>query len=321
MSNNGKIRLALIGAGALANRVHYPSLAEFDDVEMAGLCDLIEEKLRATAGRFQIAHTFTDYKRMLDQLQPDAVYILMPPHQLFDLAVECLQRKLHVFVEKPPGITSEQTRNLARLAEKQGCLTMVGFQRRFAPVTVAVRERVEQRGHLMQCLARFLKSDMAEPYYNGAVDFLTSDIIHAVDNLRWMGGEVKRLVSTVHAFYAEIDNAFNVLMEFENGAAGMLVSNFMVGKRVFAIEMHAHNISAYVEPEDKAVIYRDGQAEGEVLLTMEAARSQEFHKYAGYYAENRHFIDCLKKGALPETNLADAVKTMELVDRIYRYRW
>ena len=41
-----KIRLALIGAGGMANSVHYPSLAEFPDVEMTGICDLMEKKLK-----------------------------------------------------------------------------------------------------------------------------------------------------------------------------------------------------------------------------------------------------------------------------------
>ncbi len=90
-----KIRLALIGAGGMANGVHYPSLAEFPDVEMAGICDLAEEKLVATAKKFHIPRTFTDYKKMLDEIKPDAVYILMPPHHLFDLVIECLKRKLN----------------------------------------------------------------------------------------------------------------------------------------------------------------------------------------------------------------------------------
>ena len=110
-----KIRLALVGAGGMANSVHYPSLAEFPDVEMAGLCDLMEEKLKTTADKFHIKKTFTDYKKMLDEIEPGAVYVLMPPHHLYDLVIECLNRKLNVFIEKPPGITTEQTKNMARL--------------------------------------------------------------------------------------------------------------------------------------------------------------------------------------------------------------
>ena len=312
-----KIRLALIGAGNMANSAHYPSLAEFPDVEMAGLCDLVEEKLITTAKKFKIKHTFTDYKKMLDEIKPDSVYILMPPHLLFDLVIESLNRRLNVFIEKPPGITTEQTKNMARLAEKNNCLTMVGFQRRFCPVIVEARKKVEERGPIIQCVARFMKNYFAGPYYNGAIDILTSDAIHAVDILRWMGGEVKKIVSSVKNFYAEYKNSFNALLEFENGAVGMLLANWVTGKRIFQVEMHAKGISAFAEPDDKAVIYKDNEEKGEIILTQEAVKSKEKHKYTGFFAENRHFINCLKEGKQPMTNFADSVRTMELVDRIY----
>ena len=313
-----KIRLALIGAGSMANSVHYPSLAEFPDVEMAGLCDLVPEKLKQTAEKFHIEKTFTDYKKMLDEVKPDAVYILMPPHHLFDLVIECLNRKLDVFIEKPPGITTEQARNMAYLAEKNDCITMVGFQRRFCPLIVKAREKVEARGPIIQCAARFMKNYFGGPYYNGAIDILTSDAIHAVDILRWIGGEVKKIVSIVKNIYAEYNNSFNALLEFESGAIGMLITNWVVGKRIFQVEMHAKGISAFAEPEDKAIIYKDNEEEEEVLSTQEVSKSKKIYKYAGFFDENRHFINCLKERKQPMTNFSDAVKTMELVDRIYR---
>ena len=90
----------------MANRVHYPSLASFDDVELVGLCDLDGEKLAATAEKFEIENTFGDYKEMIERTKPDAVYALMPPHVLFDVAMDVMQAGCHLFIEKPPGITT-----------------------------------------------------------------------------------------------------------------------------------------------------------------------------------------------------------------------
>ncbi len=314
------ITVAFIGAGSHANYAHYPSLAEMEDVRIAAVCDLSPERASATAQRWNIPRTYSDYRQMLQEIEPQAVYIIMPPHQMFDIVADCLNRRLHVFIEKPPGITVEQTRNLARLAEKNGCLTMVGFQRRFVPVVVQARRRVEERGAITQCLARFVKSGGTEPYYGGAVDILTCDAIHAVDNLRWMGGEVKKLVSSVKRFHSPVDNAFNALVEFENGAVGILLTNWVTGRRIYSVEMHSLNISAYAEPDDRAVIYRDGSLEPEVILNTEAAGSDAPHRYLGFYDENRHFIDCIRSGQQPQTCFADAVKTMELVERIARER-
>jgi predicted dehydrogenase len=84
--------------------------------------------------------------------------------------------------------------------------------------------------------------------------------------------------------------------------------------------MHAKGISAFVNPNESAVVYSDNKEEGLIITTKEAAKSDEFAKYYGYYDENRHFIDCVKEGKQPETSFLDAVKTMELVDAIYHSR-
>ena len=43
-----KVRVAMIGAGSMANSVHYPSLASFDDVEITAICELDPDRLTAT---------------------------------------------------------------------------------------------------------------------------------------------------------------------------------------------------------------------------------------------------------------------------------
>jgi virulence factor len=314
----GKVNVAVIGAGSLANAVHYPSLAEFDDVEIAAICDLNEERLKKTAEKFQVERTYKDYKKMVSEVDIDAVYIIMPPHHLFDLVIHCLKSKLNVFIEKPPGVVAEQTRNMALTAEKNDCLTMVGFNRRFIPVMVEAKRLVEERGPILQCAATFYKNSIgAGPYYDGAIDILSCDAVHAVDTLRWMGGEVTAVASDIRKLHADYDNSFNALMKFENGGTGFLLTNWVVGKRVHTFEMHAKGISAFVDANDEAVIYSDNKEDGKILKTQEVAGSSENYKFYGFYGENRHFIDCVKQKQMPDTNFADAFKTMELVGRIY----
>lgn len=55
-----------------------------------------------------------------------------------------------------------------------------------------------------------------------------------------------------------------------------------------------------------------------LLKGNELAKSKEIYKTYGYFAENRHFVDCLEKDISPETCLEDAVKTMRLVNAIQR---
>jgi len=314
-----KVRVGMIGAGSLANSVHYPSLAEFDDVEIAAICDLDEARLKTTAEKYEVENTYSDYKKMVSEVELDAAYVIMPPHHLFDLVIHCLDNKLNVFTEKPPGVTAEQTRNMALTAQRNDCLSMVGFNRRFIPLMVEVKKIVEERGPILQCAATFYKNSIgAGPYYAGAIDILTCDAVHAVDTLRWMGGEVVAAGSDVRKLHAEYHNSFNALLKFENGAAGFLLTNWVVGKRVHTFEMHAKGISAFIDADDKAVIYSDNKPEGQILKAQEVAGGTENHISYGFCSENRHFIDCVKQKRMPDTNFADALKTMELVERIYR---
>ena len=179
-----KIRIALIGGGGMANGVHYPSLAAFDDVELVGLCDLVPSKLGATAERFQIENTFTDYKQMLEATSPDAVYVLMPPQHLFAPVIHCLSQGHHVFIEKPPGLTLHQVQEMTLAAEQHNCKTMVGFNRRFIPLMRQVKAIVEEKGPVIQCMSTFHKNTPDALYYDGVIDVLTCDAIHAVDALR-----------------------------------------------------------------------------------------------------------------------------------------
>lgn len=315
--SESKVRLALIGAGGMANGMHYPSLAEMPDVEMAALCDIVEDKLHATADKFGIEKRYTNYRQMIEEVAPDAVYVLMPPHHLFDIVVHVLQQKLHCYIEKPPGVTSEQTRQLANLAEANGCLTMTAFNRRFIPLMRQCRDKVNSVAPINQCVSTFYKYHTGGPYYNGAIDVLSCDAVHAVDALRFMCGEVADCASAVRSLGKDFATSFTALVEFESGAVGVLLANWQTGGRVHQFEIHSAGASAFIDPDDKAILHLDNKLQAEIITANEAANSEvKYHSY-GFFGENRHFVDCLKAGIEPECNFRDSVRTMELVDLIY----
>lgn len=314
-----KVKIAFIGAGGMANLVHYPSLHSIQDAEIVGISDLMQDKLEQTAKKYNVKQTFTDYRELIEKTSPDAVYIIMPPHHMYDIAAYCLGLGLNIFIEKPPGITKEQTKQLANIAEKKGALTMTGFQRRFAPLMIEAKKMIDERGGTLQCQANFFKNFIDKPpYYNGAIDILTCDAIHSVDILRWIAGEPKKIASSVKSRFAGYDNCFYAMVEFESGAVGFLSANWVSGKRIYSVEIHGKGICAFVNPEESAVIYKDGEEKGCALSASELAGSGELFKLAGFYQENEHFINCIKTKKLPQTNFADSVKTMEFVERIYR---
>ncbi len=312
-----KVKVALIGAGAMANGVHYPSLAEFGDVEMVAISDLIEDKRVTTAERFGIPKHYHNYRTMLDEVSCQAVYVLMSPHHLYDIVIDCLKRKLDVFIEKPPAITTFQVASMARLAAENHCITMVGFNRRYAPMLTNARETAAKKGAIQQVGATFYKSD-SPLYFDGAVDIIGCDGIHAVDALRWLaGGEVVNVAAAVSQFDDVVPNAWNAVVGFDTGCVGVLQTNWNTGGRIHKFEVHARGYSAYIETQ---VDIEEVDAKGRRRRTIEdfVADPTEAKSSFGFDRQARAFIDAVKSRRQPSSSFSDAVKTMMLVDAIRR---
>jgi len=318
-----KVRVGMIGAGERANFAHYPSLAEMRDVEIAAICDLQEDRLNATAEKYQVEERYSDFKLMLRKIDLEAVYIIMNPTLLDPLVTYCLRQGKNVFIEKPPGIDLRETRKWAELAENKGCKTMVGFQRRFHPCVVEAKRTLEERGRILYCAASFHKYGEWKERTNS----LTYDVIHVIDLLRWIGGDIKRVHSLTGQLYSNIEdhmNFYTAMLEFETGGLGILNSNRTSGGRALYFEMHAKGISAYgnipgIPGVDSLLVQKDNEAyENAKFIKNEdlIGDNAPLTHIEGSFQANRHFIDCIKTDQIPITNFRDAVKTMQVVKEI-----
>src|SRR5574341_1720760 len=119
------VRVGVIGVGQPWH--HLPVLARLPGVTLAGLCDIDEERLKEASRTYGISGVFTDYKAMLREVSPQAVFVLPSVLRTVEIATDCIERGFHVFVEKPPGITAAQARGRADLARRRAVISMVGF--------------------------------------------------------------------------------------------------------------------------------------------------------------------------------------------------
>ncbi len=315
-----KLRVAFIGAGGRALMVHYPSLRDIPEAQLVAVAELDEQRLHKTCDLYDIKGRYSAYRQMLECERPDAVYAIMPPHHLFDICATVIEHGCHLIIEKPAAVTTEQIRQLAALARRHKVLTGVAFQRRFAPVIRRGKALCEKRGIVHTAHASFYKNWVGgTPYYRGALDMLTCDGIHAVDTLRYLcGGEVESVASDSRRLHADHWNVHLALVRFSSGATGLLLNNFMAGRRIFSVEVHSPGISFFGDPEEGGQLYADNKTEpiDELDPTILAGSAEDYRAF-GPYDINRHFVDCMLKGKDPETNFDDATKTMELVDAVY----
>lgn len=308
-------RAVVIGAGGMANTVHYPSLASLEDVEIAAICDVDAQRLTATADKYGVAGRYSDYRAMIEAEAPDAVYAIGQPHHMYDVWTWCLEHKLNLYIEKPMGITLHQARALAHLADKHGCITQVSFQRRSAPLVTQLRAECLRRGPITHALCRFYKCEI-KPYLQ-ARDHMMDDGVHAIDTLRWLcGGEVTRIHSVTKRVHTPDINFISALLEFDNGATGLMVNSWTSGRRIFSVEMHAPGICVEAEHEVGATLYADGDTAGVRYDTRAVAGSDQLFVYGGFQAKHREFVDCVRAGTQASSSFQDALKTMTVAEKI-----
>src|SRR5512138_388685 len=96
-----KTRLAVVGLGGIAQLVHLPILSKFKDVEIVAAAEINKSRLNIVADKFNIPERFQDYNKMLEQVEPDAVIIATPTNTHKQVAIDCLNAKKNIFVEKP----------------------------------------------------------------------------------------------------------------------------------------------------------------------------------------------------------------------------
>lgn len=92
---------------------------------------------------------------------------------------------------------------------------------------------------------------------------MMDDCTHSIDTVRWMcGGEVVGVESECRRIGTPDINWIGITLHFDNGSTGHVINNWASGRRVFRVQMHAPGVCVDADPEDKALLYRDGDAAG-----------------------------------------------------------
>lgn len=110
------LRSAVIGAGFISQE-HLKFLQTSEIVSPVGVCDLSQAAANYAAEHFNAGRAFTNYQDMLDELKPDVVHVLTPPHTHRKIGADCLQSGAHVICEKPITATIEEFHELWEIAK------------------------------------------------------------------------------------------------------------------------------------------------------------------------------------------------------------
>jgi myo-inositol 2-dehydrogenase/D-chiro-inositol 1-dehydrogenase len=312
------LRAGFVGAGTMAN-THAEALHVDGRVQIAGVVDPAVPAADAFAERWGGA-VAPDVAGLL-ALGLDAVFITAPNAQHVELTLTALRAGAHVFCEKPMATSLAEAADVLAAVRDAGRVYQTGFNRRHAPVYLAVRRAIEE-GRVQPHWAhvKMNRGELLEPAWVGDESvtggFLYESTIHMLDMLRWLLGDVAEVQGYgARVAYPQLDD-FALLLRFHGGVTATLCSSahatwLFPSERVELFGIHTalvteelDRVSATLAPRAPAAI-EDFSA----LPRLEKD---------GYLLGDRRFIDAVLGEALPSPDAEDGYRAVELVEACYR---
>jgi UDP-N-acetyl-2-amino-2-deoxyglucuronate dehydrogenase len=228
------IKAAIIGCGRISGH-HCRSLKQIPGADLVAVCDLVAEKGDIYAKEFN-RPSYTNYHEMF-QKHPEinVVAIATPSGMHFEHAMEIMTSyKKNLIVEKPTFMKPSQLEQAFDTAEKLNLAIFPVFQNRHNLAVKRVQQGINNgelgKVRLVSVRVRWCRPqryyDLAPWRGTFAMDggALTNQGVHHVDLIRKLGGEVKRVSSTMRTLGAniEVEDAATALLELENGAVGTI---------------------------------------------------------------------------------------------------
>ena len=126
---NSKLSHAAIGVGGMGwNDLN--ALARHPATHITAICDVDTDHLAKAAKAFPEARTYSDWRELLEKEgdKIDSVNVSVPDHMHFSIAYAAIQKRKHVYCQKPMCHDVAEVRTLTEAAVKQGVVTQLGTQ-------------------------------------------------------------------------------------------------------------------------------------------------------------------------------------------------
>lgn len=330
MNNNkpAKIRIGVIGCGAIAQVVHLPILSKMNDVQIVALVDPDKTKLAMLAEKYGVPQYFTDHQQCLALEDLDAVHICTPNHLHAAMAIDALSAGKHVLVEKPIARTVEEAENIVAESKKRKNILMVGMNQRFRPDAMILKNFVEgnELGKIFYTKAGWLqrreswnpKAWTRKKQTAGGGVFMDLGI-SLLDLSLWLMGNPKA-VSVYAAMYnhfqkENIEDSSTCMIRLDNNAMlSVEVSWTLLMEHDFMYtNLFGTAGGALLNP---LRIHKEMQG-NLVNITPTKIEKPESNRRKSYEYEIRHFVESIKNSRPVLSSGEEALDIMKIAEAIY----
>lgn len=329
-----KIKFAIVGCGRIAQR-HAEHIHTYG--ELVAVCDCVADKANALAAKYAAKAYYTIDDMLSNEKSVDIVAVCTPNGLHAEHGIKILKAGFHAIIEKPMALSVYDCGEMIKTAEKYNKRLFAIKQNRFNPPVAAVKQAIEDGrfGKIysvqLSCFWNRNK-DYYENSWKGTQDLdggtLFTQFSHFVDLLYWLIGDVRRAFALTgnfaHQDIIDFEDTGAVALEFYNGAIGTI--NYTVNSYNKNME---GSLTIFAE---KGTVKIGGQYLNELEYQNienfefkdlpEGKGPNNYGNYVGSMSNHdkiyQNLIDVLQKGDSIATNSFEALKTVEIIDKIYQ---
>jgi len=324
-----KIKVGIIGLGRVG-ALRYDLLSKDDRFDVVAVCDTKDALLAKYSHDVRV---YSNYKYLLRN-DVDAVFVCVPHTLTPKISIEALKRGLHVFLEKPPGVFLADAKAIKSYINNNQKV-QVGFNHRYMTHVCAAKAYASPKDILWMkgTYGRTTMSGEQEQWREikalGGRGILISQGLHMIDLMRMFAEDEFPNVYAIVKHYQGKWNEDNVmiLMESAHGISAMMHSSCVIGKNTFQLEIKCKrrtvkinglgmsSTKSYGYPDEITIL----DEEDECFIGNPPACTTYFGDNNSWKWEIDNFARAILNNDPIQNNIDSAIKTMEIVEEVYKY--
>jgi predicted dehydrogenase len=303
-----KVRTAVIGVGYLG-RFHAQKYAALPAAELVAVVDANEEN-RAKVAAETGCRAVADYREILDAV--DAVSIATPTPLHYPIAKDCLERGIHVLVEKPITTTLDEARSLVETAARKGRVLQVGHLERFNAAILALAGTLHT--------PRFVESHRLAPFKERGTDVnvVLDLMIHDIDLIQSLVGAPIISIDAVGSsvFSAGLDIA-NARIRYANGCVANTTASRVSMKMERKLRLFQDDAYISIDLQQKVLtIVRKPPAGSDLAKGQVLIEERTYDQGDALLFEIEAFLQSIITGSPPVVTGEDGLRALETATRI-----
>lgn len=324
-----KIRLAVIGAGAIAQVAHIPTWKKLPDVELVAVCDTVKARAKAVAEKFRIPRYYTNDDEVLKLDDIHAVDVCVPTNVHMPVATAALSAGKHVLVEKPMARNVEESEKMLDAARRYQRKLMVAMNVRFRRDVVNLKSFVDggELGEVFYVKSGWLRRQerwsehswlFQKKYSGGGV--LMDLGIQMLDLSLWLLGnrKAKSVKATTYNKVAklEVEDAAVAFIHFEDGTTLTLEVGWtlLTEDDFLYTNLFGTRGGALLNP-----LRVMKEMHGSLVNLTPAREEKPTNTYKrSYESELRHFVKCLREDIHMFSSGEESLERMRIIEKMYQ---